>query len=173
MNRAMRKIRTFLALGRKRQSLIGQLIFLPLVIALGFRLFGVRQTQRYLRIWACRGHAKRLSSEPGTAIANVLRAQRLVKRKTGIQGTCLVRSLAAWALLLRRGVATDLRIGVRRSEGKLEGHAWLQWDGEPINENAATLATYSAYQQPISFDGPIVRGKGAGNGSFPPAPYSP
>jgi hypothetical protein len=46
---------------------------------------------------------------------------------------CLARALAGQALLSRRGVATDLRIGVTRREEKgLVAHAWLEREEQVI-----------------------------------------
>jgi Transglutaminase-like superfamily len=44
--------------------------------------------------------------------------------------TCLVRALAAQALLARRGHASQLRLGVAGGSGRaFEAHAWLERDG--------------------------------------------
>ncbi len=52
-------------------------------------------------------------------------ADRMVPRTT-----CLVRALAAQALLARRGHASQLRLGVTRGSGRaFEAHAWLERDG--------------------------------------------
>ena len=52
-------------------------------------------------------------------------ADRLVPRTT-----CLVRALAAQALLARRGHASQLRLGVAGGSGRaFEAHAWLERDG--------------------------------------------
>jgi hypothetical protein len=46
---------------------------------------------------------------------------------------CLPQALAARFLLSCLGVATHLRIGVRKSEGDaLRAHAWVEWDGEVL-----------------------------------------
>lgn len=46
---------------------------------------------------------------------------------------CLPQALATRFLLSRLGVATDLRIGVRKSEPEdLRAHAWVEFDGEVL-----------------------------------------
>jgi hypothetical protein len=67
----------------------------------------------------------------------------MVKRATGIEGTCLSRSFALWTLLRRRGLETQLQIGYRKKDGKFEGHAWLEYQGNPINEAPGVIATYT------------------------------
>lgn len=54
-------------------------------------------------------------------------AQRLVG--SGPFGTCLVRALAAFVELKRRGVSVDFVSGVRRDDIGIAGHAWLEYDG--------------------------------------------
>jgi hypothetical protein len=58
---------------------------------------------------------------------------------------CLRRCLVAQELLSKRGVTTEFMIGVRKSAdtGKLEAHSWLCFDGAPINDDSATIDTYT------------------------------
>ena len=46
--------------------------------------------------------------------------------------TCLRQSLTLQWLLARRGIKTDLQLGVRKDEGSLQAHAWLTYNGLPI-----------------------------------------
>lgn len=55
-------------------------------------------------------------------------------------------------MLLRRGIETDLRIGFRKRDGKIEGHAWIEDNGLPINESQKEIQTYAIYDRPIHFD---------------------
>jgi hypothetical protein len=48
--------------------------------------------------------------------------------------TCLTRSLLLGWLLRRRGVESQLRIGVRLNQGALDAHAWVEWEGVPVND---------------------------------------
>ncbi len=52
--------------------------------------------------------------------------------------TCLKKALVLSWLLGRRGIATTLRIGVAREEGRLKAHAWLEQDGRVIIDDAST-----------------------------------
>lgn len=55
---------------------------------------------------------------------------------------CLVRSLTLQRLLARRGVATELKIGVSKEQESLAAHAWVELDGEPISERGLVEARY-------------------------------
>lgn len=48
--------------------------------------------------------------------------------------SCLPRALALRSLLAEEGVATDLRIGVRKEGAALAAHAWVELEGVPIGE---------------------------------------
>ena len=64
-----------------------------------------------------------------------------------------------WGILLRFGIATDLRVGMRKRNGLVEGHAWLEYQGVPINESGELIETYDVYPDPVSFDASVVKAK--------------
>ncbi len=49
------------------------------------------------------------------------------------RAACLPRSLALRGFLGRHGVVATVRIGLRRSGAGIEGHAWVERDGEPAS----------------------------------------
>ncbi len=48
------------------------------------------------------------------------------------KATCLVRALSGQVLLARYGYSSLVKIGVSRSKGEFEAHAWLENDGEVV-----------------------------------------
>ena len=58
---------------------------------------------------------------------------------------CLTRSLLLVWLLLRRGVKSQLRIGVRLTQGVLEAHAWVEHNGTPINDRRDVSAQFTSF----------------------------
>ncbi len=56
---------------------------------------------------------------------------------------CLQRSLALRAWLRRQGIDVTLTIGVRKSNGSLEAHAWLEYAGIVINDSQNVREEYS------------------------------
>lgn len=128
-------------------------LLLPVFIWASFRFIGVAGTQAALRKWAIAPKtAKLLPDEAQSTIAAGRRAQRNIRNATRAGGSCLVRSLTLWAMLLRRGIETDLRVGMRKTGGRIEGHAWLEYRGAPLNEDSSVIATYSVLPEPASFD---------------------
>jgi hypothetical protein len=132
--------------------LVLEALLLPILVSAGFRSLGVARTQALLRRWALLLRKRDIPTDAQTQIATAVCAQRLIERKTGIGGTCLVRSLTLWAMLLRRGIEMELRVGMRKFAGKFEGHAWLEHQGVPANENSAMVKAFPPYEHPISFD---------------------
>jgi hypothetical protein len=148
----VRKLRRFLVLGPEERRLTIEALLLPTGISASFRLFGVPRTQAWIRGWAVSGKNLSAPVDRDSLITVARRAQGRAKRATGVLGPCLVRSLTLWAMLLRRGIETDLRIGFRKRNGKVEGHAWLEYHRQPINEAESEVSTYSIYDRPVRFD---------------------
>ncbi len=64
--------------------------------------------------------------------------------------TCLTRSLLLNWLLHRRGVRSELRIGVRMMEGTLDAHAWVEYEGKPINETLEVCERFALFDGALS-----------------------
>jgi hypothetical protein len=53
-------------------------------------------------------------------------------------------------LLRRRGIDTDVRIGARRdTQDKFQAHAWLEWNGEVINDAGDVARQYLPFNRPV------------------------
>jgi Transglutaminase-like superfamily len=60
---------------------------------------------------------------------------------------CLGRSLTLQLLLDRRGIASDLRFGVRKDGTALRAHSWVEHEGRPLAESPATLGAYQPLER--------------------------
>jgi hypothetical protein len=152
MATTLRKARAFRSQGSEGRRAILEVALVSTLVSAGFRLLGVARTQSLLRRWATATSVQRRQRLPEVHILSVRRAQGIVWRNLGTKGTCLTRSLTLWALLLRRGVETNLRVGFRKSEGKLEGHAWVEHHGIALNEAPDVSRKYTAFTNPAAFD---------------------
>lgn len=63
--------------------------------------------------------------------------------------TCLEESLVLWYLLRAQNVPARFRIGVRKSLGKFEAHAWVECDGKALDESAEH-SHYAAFENEFS-----------------------
>jgi hypothetical protein len=76
--------------------------------------------------------AARLDCRDPATIRRCARAVRLAARLVPF-ASCLTQALACQVLLARRGIASDLHLGVRPGRaGSLLAHAWLTVDGAVV-----------------------------------------
>jgi hypothetical protein len=65
-------------------------------------------------------------------------------------GNCLDRSLVAYRYLSGAGADPALRVGLRRGDGLLKGHAWVTVDDQPVEESPEPLEEFA---QVVTFHG--------------------
>ncbi|HEX9763772.1 MAG TPA: lasso peptide biosynthesis B2 protein [Candidatus Acidoferrales bacterium] len=70
------------------------------------------------------------SSAAADRVAHLVDA---VYRRLPFEPTCLTRSLALYRLLRARGIPCQLRIGLRKNQAALEGHAWTESGRTPLD----------------------------------------
>jgi hypothetical protein len=126
-----RKLRRARALTRHDWGILARSWFLLLTIDLGLRLLSFKKVQALLQIGAS---ARSTSDDPASLIRRLGWLVAIAARHHLYPMTCLRRSLALQRLLAGSGVAADLRLGVRKQDGALQAHAWLEWDGQPVGE---------------------------------------
>lgn len=132
-----RKWRTFRRLaGAEQRRLLRLLLWLPLM-TLALRLLGFRRLQRLLMTLA---PPNRPRPAEATAAAHQearswARLMKLAARYSPLAANCLPRSLTLWWLLRRRAIPGELRIGVRQQAGQFEAHAWVELDGQAIDDD--------------------------------------
>lgn len=122
---------------------VGILLNLSLISVL-LRLFGFRRVYLALGSNAERAAARRTPTEPNASGDGELAAARgyaalvirVNRRISPLEAGCLVESLTLWWGLRRRGVRAELRLGVRTLAGSLQSHAWVEYQGHPLNDAA-------------------------------------
>lgn len=72
----------------------------------------------------------------------VVEVFRGVTARTPIAHNCMHRSLALQRMLVRRGVAVKLCVGIGRKPNLFPGHAWLEAGGVVVNDDAEVVARY-------------------------------
>ena len=89
-------------------------------------------------------------SEPTVEIAALRHQAELVNQAAWQvlpEGNCLTRSIYLQWWLRRRGVRTDLRIGVQRRDGKIHAHAWVEYLGNSLNDSPRVGSDFSPLVQ--------------------------
>lgn len=123
-------------------------VLLPL-ISLSLRMRGFGATQGTLqKFLPSSDHQTTISPGPSADLtARMVRAA--VHHGVG-HPTCLEESLALWWLLRRLGIASQLRIGIKKQSPKFEAHAWVELGGAPLNEPETPHQHYAAFEGEIS-----------------------
>lgn len=129
---------------RQRWILVQSLALLPFM-ALGMRLLGFKRSQKLLSSFVT---AARPTIEVHAAIPQARSIAKLVgaAARNGLyRASCLPQSLTLWWLLRRRGIESQLRIGVRKVAGELEAHAWVECQGQVLNDGADVHQRFAAF----------------------------
>lgn len=65
-----------------------------------------------------------------------------IKQLPFFKGRCLSQSLVLRLLLNRKGISSELKIGVSHQTGKFDAHAWLEKDGILLNDHPSVIVNY-------------------------------
>lgn len=135
----MSRLRKYRALTPAARTLVRQSILLLPLVALSLRLRGMARTRALLQRLG-RNKAHRAATLGPREIARLVDASAAL-----VHASCLPRTLVLWHFVRDLGAAAELRLGVsRQADGRLAAHAWLEFDGQPLNEAADVFERYAA-----------------------------
>ncbi len=83
-------------------------------------------------------------------VAHLARLVRAAARHGCVDRNCLTESLTLWWLLRRRGIDSDIRIGVRKEGDRLDAHAWVECAGTALDEHPDVSRIFSPLVPPIA-----------------------
>jgi hypothetical protein len=143
MNKRIAKLRALS--WPERRLLCGSMLLLPL-FWVGLRVFGLPRLRGWLDgpVRIERPSLGRDDIKVMGTLVNIAGAH------APWPSTCLTRSLLLGWLLRRRGVRSELRIGVRLDEGRLEAHAWVEYEGRPINDADDVAARFAPFDEALA-----------------------
>jgi Transglutaminase-like superfamily len=102
-------------------------VLLPL-ISVGLRSLGFRRTKALLQHFLSVPYGSQNTLAQAQAALTVQMVQAAERHGIG-HPSCLAVSLVLWWLLARQGIASDLRVGIRKDGEKFEAHAWVECGG--------------------------------------------
>lgn len=141
----------FRALSRPdRDLLLESVLSLPL-IHLGLLLLGYARLCRTME-WLAQHRPSDVSRSTSDALSRARGIARIVgiaARHSPYRATCLRRSLLLWWFLRREGIHSMIRFGVRKWNGGLAAHAWVEYEGTIANDSAEVCAQYAALNDPF------------------------
>jgi Transglutaminase-like superfamily len=138
LTRALHKAST---LSRGDWGVLARAMGLLPAVSVGLRLVGLR---RMIALGEMRTAVSRRrgGDDPG----NFARTAWLVEiagRYCLPRPTCLAKALVVFTLLKRRGLPAELVIGVSKTQGLLEGHAWVELGGAAVVVADPRSASYA------------------------------
>ena len=142
----MRRLTRFLQLPRGEQWILSQSVLLLPLVAVLLRTIGLARSWALLRRASPPVPLSLSGERERTLQAGTARMVDVAARHLLWQPSCLPRSLVLWFLLRRRGVPAELRIGVRKSEERLEAHAWVEVDHRVVNDAPDIAAAYPPFE---------------------------
>ena len=138
-------LRSFRALVRQDRALVLEGALVLCVAWIALRLLSFVQLRSLLDCYAARFRIA--SRATGPVLDRTTWAVSAVADRSPVSMTCLVRALAADAILRRRGFASQLRIGVRCHDGvslrPLDSHAWVECDDRIVIGQLDGLGDYT------------------------------
>lgn len=148
----LEKWRNFRRRPANERRLILRAAFILPVTGIGLRLFGFRRWKELIEKFSLS------ESRPESLPADVQRqrAGEFVRavRSAELHGlttpNCLDRSMTLWWMLRSDGVEGELRIGARKQGGQFEAHAWVELDGQVLNDSAEVHVHYARFDAPIA-----------------------
>lgn len=155
-----RELQRFSALGRTERGLFFRAAVLLPFISLSLRWRGFGRTKAALQKRLSSSHQSTQKQTPDGLNAFAVSAARMVQaaaRRTLGGATCLEQSLALWWLLGRRGIASELRVGVRKDGEKFEAHAWVECCGVALTGAEGAHAHYAAFDSALASLPPVAR----------------
>ena len=137
--------RRFRTLGRDDRALVLEAAVLLPFGWIGLRLLSFVQLRSLLDAYAVRFRTASEAAMP--VLDRTTWTVSAVADRSPVSMTCLVRALAADAILRRHGFASQLRIGVRRHDGTssrpLDSHAWIECDDRIVMGQLDDLGDYT------------------------------
>lgn len=131
--------------------LLQALGLLPLT-ALAVRFLGFRRCHLALASLLPAGERQPNHGADATLLPQAQATARMVRaaaRHGFYRAHCLPQSLSLWLLLRRQGVASELRIGVRKNAGRLEAHAWVELCGVALDDPMNSRLPYAPFARSI------------------------
>lgn len=123
-------------------ALLTALIALP-VVSLGVRGLGYRRVRRLLAALTARTPEPPPDAGPQAERLAVL--VRSAARRGPHRAKCLAESLVLWGLLRRRGIESEIRIGVKKERREFAAHAWVEHEGRPLNDGSDVRGRFAAF----------------------------
>lgn len=128
--------------GSERAASVVVTLFIPIVSS-SLVLLGFRRTVGWVRNSA--DLRRNTTPSESNVVNDCVIAVKRARYYTPWSGRCLARSLALWWALKRRGVDASLHLGVRRTAGTFEAHAWVAYEGRVLADSDSVWTEFPGH----------------------------
>jgi Transglutaminase-like superfamily len=136
--------------GEERSLLAQSLILLPLS-AIALHCLGFRRLSIALKLLTVKNSTsvRKKWGDKYPRISETAQMVQLANRHGFYRASCLQQSLVLWGLLQNQGIESNLKIGVRKSSGKFEAHAWVEYQGYVLNDSQNVQQQFAPFADGI------------------------
>jgi hypothetical protein len=124
-------------------------LYLAFFLRIGFKTIGFNATLKILNLFNT-DHTVR---QPVQLNDDVLKGYQqlvlLTYKFPAIIFNCLAICTTYWWLMKKQGITTHLKFGMLKQNGKLQAHAWLEYNGKIFAEHPAIANKYTAFNTAI------------------------
>jgi hypothetical protein len=142
----LRKLKQFVLFPAADRRLLLQIAALVPFVEFGLKAFGFNRIFNLIHRLTMRPPQAEINREEANKYARLM---FLSYRNSPLGGKCLARSLILWGMLRRKGMETDLRFGMKKKDGKLLAHAWVEYRGERLEPTGEHNQNYVPFAKPI------------------------
>jgi|SRR5882672_5071708 len=146
------KWRRYRKLSREDRGLVLRGMVLLSLTMLGLRTMSFRRCKDLILKFSSKASSPRCieSDRQMEVRAKIVSAMNAVVLNGPWRPNCLERSLALLWLFQLNSVECELHIGGRKSQGRFEAHAWVEWDGQVLNDSTDVHKHYARFDAPIA-----------------------
>jgi|SRR5580704_2234080 hypothetical protein len=142
------RLRRYRALDAESRALFWRAFRLLPQVTLSLRLRGYAKTETSLHSRAKRSPDSIVAEQDvALRIAKTSRMVRAASHLGSIRATCLAQSLTLWLLLQQQNISSAIKIGVRKKDGRMEAHAWVERNGVTLNETDEVHQHYAPFER--------------------------
>ncbi len=138
----MSKFSTFRSLTSFEKKIFVQSILLLPALRIGLQFISYRRLIAFLQRTSNKGKP---TGDEQRVTSDIEHMVRLAARYRMTGATCLTRSMTLWWLLRRQGVEGEIQFGVRRDGAEILAHAWIEIEGEVINDRPDIRQVFATF----------------------------
>ena len=147
----MTRLNKFIKMTTKDRRLYIKAVFMLIVVQIGLHGVGYARLVKWLENHTFTPFEHKNADQSKTKAEAYQRALHIsqivdLSARQGVyNANCLRRAITKWWLLRRENLNPVIRFGAKRPVNKLQAHAWVELDGQPVGEGLEVLASFPMF----------------------------